>query len=207
MARRKDHSRDELRRLLLDEARKIVAQDGLAALAVRPLAAAVGYSIGTVYNVFRNLDELILELNGETLDQLQAFAADRCAREIPAEDKLLALADCYIEFMRRYGHLWSALLEHRVPPGVTLPDWYLVKVHRPFRLIEDALAPLFPAEGSSERLRTARLLWASIHGICSLAGADKLNSNGDDEARWMAHSLVLNYVAGARARAVAGVEL
>lgn len=206
MARRQDHSREELRLLLLSEARKIVAQEGLAALTVRRLAGAVSYSVGTVYNVFRNLDELVMELNAETLDQLHTFAGERCPKEGAPEARLLALADCYIDFMRRYGRLWSALFEHRLPPGVPLPDWYLVRIFRLFRLIEDALAALFPALESSARLRMARLLWASIHGICSLATADKLGGAGEDDARAMARSLVANYLAGARARAASGAE-
>ena len=45
---------------------------------------------------------------------------------------------------------------------------------------------------------------SSIHGICSLATADKRGGDGEDDARAWARSLAANYRGGARARAAAG---
>ena len=44
MARRSDHTRDELRRMALDAARAIVEEDGLRGLSTRRLAKAIGYT-------------------------------------------------------------------------------------------------------------------------------------------------------------------
>ena len=70
MARRNDHSREELYQLALGAARDIAEAEGLRGLTARRIAAEIGYSVGTLYNVFVNLDDLIIHLNGSTLDQL-----------------------------------------------------------------------------------------------------------------------------------------
>ena len=70
MARRADHSREELYDNALAAAQRIVETDGFRALTARSVADAIGYSPGTLYNLFENLDDLIIHLNGRTLDAL-----------------------------------------------------------------------------------------------------------------------------------------
>ena len=72
MARRSDHSREQLRRLALDSARQITAEEGLRGLKARRVAREIGYTIGTIYNVFEDLDDLIVQMNAETLGALYA---------------------------------------------------------------------------------------------------------------------------------------
>ena len=52
MGRRSDHSRDELLGLALDVAEKVVAQEGIGALTARRISKEIGYSVGTIYNLF-----------------------------------------------------------------------------------------------------------------------------------------------------------
>ena len=59
MARRSDHSREELREMALAATEEIIDQQGLAGLTARKVAAGIGYTVGTLYLVFRNLDDLI----------------------------------------------------------------------------------------------------------------------------------------------------
>ena len=68
MARRSDHSREELYEMALAAARDIVVADGLSGLTVRRVATAIGYSPGTLYNVFDDFYELVIHLNSRTLD-------------------------------------------------------------------------------------------------------------------------------------------
>ena len=72
MGRRSDHSRDELYVMALDAAESIVREDGFPALTARKVAARIGYTAGTLYNIFRNQDDLIIHLNARTLGRLDA---------------------------------------------------------------------------------------------------------------------------------------
>ncbi len=197
MARRSDHSREELHALALAAAREIAEKEGMSRLTSRRIAARNGYSVGTLYNLFDNLDELILRLNGTTLDALFEALVGLRLDEQP-EAAVRTLAEGYIRFVRDHPKLWNLQFQHHWPDGQPIPDWHEESVRRVLGLLERALAPLFAPGQEAERLHTARVLWSSLHGMVSLEGADRLAATESLEA--MADSLATNYLAGLRAR-------
>ena len=186
--------------MALAAAREIAEADGLRGLTARRIAGRIGYSVGTLYNLFEDLDGLIVRLHLTTRDALHEACA-RAPRTGEPEADLRALARGYIGFTGEHPRLWNLLFEHRLPEGRPLPDWYQEKVARLLALVEAAIAPLFPAGREVERLHSARVLWSSLHGMCSVASASKL-AEGESLAA-MADSLATNYVAGLRYRAAA----
>jgi AcrR family transcriptional regulator len=60
MGRRSDHTRSELTELFVAEGRRQLARTGLAGFSARDVAKRVGYSIGTLYNVFGSYDGLVV---------------------------------------------------------------------------------------------------------------------------------------------------
>src|SRR5262245_29039349 len=100
MARRSDHTREELYKLALDAARKIVGKEGLRGLSTRRVAGEIGYTAGTLYQLFDDLDDLIMRLNGTTLDALYSM----CGEVSPSGDPGMALkelANRYIDFVAK----------------------------------------------------------------------------------------------------------
>jgi AcrR family transcriptional regulator len=193
MARRSDHTREELYELALDAAERIIETEGLKSLAVRRVASEIGYTHGTLYNVFADLDDLIVHLNGRTLDALYEALKDIPVAGEP-EAALMRLSEGYIVFSRRHRNLWSLLFEHHVPDGRELPEWHGEKILHLLSLAETALAPLFPEGKEKERVHSARVLWSALHGICSLEGSRKLAKHESVEA--LTRSLILFYVEG-----------
>lgn len=195
MGRRSDHSREELYAMALAAAREIAEKEGRRALTARRVTREIGYTIGTLYNHFDNFDDLIVHLNGTTLDSLyEAVAAQRLDDE--PEAALRTLARAYIRFTGDHPVLWSMLFEPGRPHGEQLPDWYHEKVRRLLDLPEQALASLFPAGQEEQKRHLARVLWSGLHGICSLAHAGALPKSESETA--MADSLITNYVIGLR---------
>ncbi len=195
MGRRSDHSRDELYAMALAAAREIAKKEGLRGLTARGVALRIGYTIGTIYNLFENRDDLIIHLNGTTLDTLYEAVAGQRLDDDP-EAALRALARAYICFTSDHPNLWSMLFDPSAPHGEQLPDWYHEKVQRLLGLPEQALASLFPAGQEKQRHHSARVLWSGLHGICSLARAGALPKSESETA--MADSLITNFVAGLR---------
>lgn len=195
MGRRSDHSRDELYAMALAAAREIAKKEGLRGLTARGVARRIGYTIGTIYNLFENRDDLIIHLNGTTLDTLYEAVAGQRLDDDP-EAALRALARAYICFTSYHPNLWSMLFDPSAPHGEQLPDWYHEKVQRLLGLPEQALASLFPAGQEKQRHHSARVLWSGLHGICSLARAGALPKSESETA--MADSLITNFVAGLR---------
>ena len=72
MARRSEHSLEELKALVLDAAETIVIDEGFSELKVRKIAMEIGYTVGSIYMVFANMADLIMHINARTLDALAA---------------------------------------------------------------------------------------------------------------------------------------
>ncbi len=197
MARRSDHSREELYDMALEAARQIAEKEGLRGLKARRIARDIGYTIGTLYNLFEDLDDLIVHLNGRTLDDLYRACA-RVKLNGDPDAATRALAESYIQFTRDHPKLWNILFEHHLPDGRELPEWHREKILQLLGLVERALAPLFPAGQEVERHHCARVLWSSLHGICSLKSTEKLIKTESVEA--MSDTLISNYLAGLRQR-------
>ena len=201
MGRRSDHSREDLRAITLAAAHKLLRDQGLEGLTARRVAAEIGYTPGTLYNIFENLDDLILHVTAGALDGL----GDRvvAARQGAATPKaaLTAMAEAYIAQVRAEPKLWDAVFEHRRRGGGPLPDWFEARIAQLFDLIEAELHPLFTAEQAEAARRSARVLWSSLHGITSLLVAQKLELVAGFSADALVEDLITTYLAGLEARA------
>ena len=54
MGRRNEHSRDEIKEMAIEAGKKIIVEEGFSNLGARKIARAIGYTVGTLYNVFDN---------------------------------------------------------------------------------------------------------------------------------------------------------
>jgi AcrR family transcriptional regulator len=193
MARRSDHSREQLYRMALDGAREIVSADGLRGLSTRRLAGLIGYTAGTLYQLFEDLDDLIVHLNAETLDGLFEACHDSTSSASP-DSALLELADRYLRYVDQNPKLWSALFEHSLPVGRDLPAWYYERTTKLFDLGAEVIQPLVGEGNRAGAELAARVLWAGVYGIAALASSSKLGQAAS--AQQMAHYLVRTFVAG-----------
>jgi len=190
MARRSDHSTEELTKLLLASARRFAEQEGLSGIGARRIARDVGYTAGTIYNVFGSLDGLIMRLREETLDEMHARCVAVQMDADPAEN-LRMLAAAYTGYVVEHPRLWSVLFEHQSPGG-DVPDWYRAKVMQALALVERAIAALFAAGEEHARHHEARVLWSSLHGIVSLEVTSKVGIG--ESVHSLTESLIGNYV-------------
>ena len=194
MARRSDHSRKELHDLALEAAKRIAERNGLRGLSSRGIAREIGYTIGTIYNLFDDFDDIIVHLNARTLDCLYDALAKVRLGKGPEMD-LIAIAKAYAGFTNQNAMLWGLLFEHHLPEGKTLPDWYYERIYRLYELIETALEPLFDARQKMKKRHTARVLWGSLHGITLLSRQDRIG--GENSSR-LAETMITNFVRGLR---------
>src|SRR6185437_7160825 len=72
MARRSDHSRDELAALVIGGARDIAQEEGWRAVSMRGIATRIGYAPGSIYNAVGDIDAVLLRINADTLARLVA---------------------------------------------------------------------------------------------------------------------------------------
>jgi len=193
MARRADHTREELKDLAIKAGLELIKKEGLAGFSARKVAAKIGYTVGTIYNVFGSYDDLILCINAVTLDEWYAFMQAALTRK--KANPLRALALAYIEFSRSRYQQWLTLFEYHLTDERNLPDWYVPKMTRFFDLVEEHL---LPALGGNRRkaTRAGHVLWSGIHGICVLSHSGKLSLVKADEPETLALSFIDIFLAG-----------
>lgn len=172
-------------------ARKVIKKEGLNGLDVRKVAKEAGYSIGTFYNNFKSLDDLVVMFNSETLDLFQEALLVGIEPEDTTKKIIEKLCGNYIEFAKHNPAEWILLFEyHR--EGVT-PEHYTQKVDKIFGHINKLLHPHFG--GTQNGIKNAiKVLWSSLHGICSLTLRNKLEGDPLD----LCLNLVQNYATGYR---------
>jgi AcrR family transcriptional regulator len=196
MGRRNEHTREELREIALQAAEHLVAEHGLAGLSTRKVVGRIGYTVGSLYMVFRNLDDLIAQMNERTLDVLQARLNAAIGDRPQPANAIRALAQAYIAFALAETHRWLAIYEHRMPEGQPLPESFTDKVARMFELVQQQLALLCPRRSPEDIALAARALWSSIHGICILGFDQKLEVAGGRSIQDVTNSLLENYLTG-----------
>jgi AcrR family transcriptional regulator len=196
MGRRSEHSRDQIADMALEAASRLVQEHGLSGLSARRIAAEIGYTPGTLYLVFKNLDELILHLNGATLDALYQRLDTARAEDAGPADTILSVARAYLAFAQEQPRLWGTVFEHRLPEGERPPEWFLAKVERLFSLVESEVEKLPALGGGATAALAARALWSGVHGVCILSLSNKLTPIAPCSAEELVHSLVTGYLRG-----------
>lgn len=200
MGRGKKIDHQQLRADILAVATEIITTKGTSALSTRKIAGKIGCAVGTIYNIFSNVDEIVLTINVATMTKLQAYLL---AETRPDDDPLtdvIRLGQSYVSFSRENYHLWSLLIAYQPSPDTPLPEWFQKKIDELFALVSQRVMPLV----DNDRTRAesaARVLWASLHGICSLAMNGKLATVHAERAEVLAESLVRNYLQGLRLEA------
>jgi len=164
MGRRNEHSREELRELALRAAGEIVSQgDGKG-----------GYTVGALYIVFQNLDDLIVSLNEQTVIELrEALERIRGRANQPAQNLRLLVA-AYLGFALLNTARWRLVFEHRLPEGQKAPPTYAGHTAAIFALVGRHLREAGAAKDDESAKELATALWSGAHGICMLAVTGKL---------------------------------
>lgn len=167
MARRSDHSPEELRGLILAEGHRHLSEVGYARFSAREVARRVGYTVGTLYHVFGTLDRLMFEINTITFRRWADLLENRLAESDGR--RLDALVEAYFDFAVANRNLWRAIWAHHMPEGEPLPAEAAADRARLTGLVVDEVAAALPEERRAGADRLARSLIATVHGHCEYA--------------------------------------
>lgn len=193
--------RDRLKANTLMVARNIVTSEGLAALQARRIAQDAGCSVGTIYNLYDGLDDLIIRVNAATLDDLgnRLHEVGKELSDSGLEARLIGLALAYLAFAVDSQAAWRAVFEHQMVKDRTVPEWYREKQAGLFAIVEEILPT--NVTGENGRQLAARALFSAVHGIVALALDQKLGHF--DRA---AAEAQIRFIVGAAARGLQAGE-
>lgn len=195
LARRADHSRDDLTEIALATATRIIETEGLQSLTTRKVAAEIGYSPGTIYNLFEDFDALISRVNIRTMQKFNA-SLGKVQLSGDAISDAKEILQVYLDFISMNPSLWASNITHGSREDIQQPAEFLQELDKAFQKVEAAIAPLFDADSKREAWISARVLWASLQGIVSMPANARIISEKSMTTKEMAENLVDKYLRG-----------
>jgi AcrR family transcriptional regulator len=177
MGRRSDHSREQLRELILATGQALMAEAGFARFSAREVAKRIGYTIGTIYNVFGSHDALLIAINSRTFLLWTEWM--RAGLE-GAEDRIAALVHGYFSFAQAHPNLWNAIYDHHLPAGLSLPPEEEAVRGTLTELIAHEVAGALGREPDKSVHTLVRSLIATVHGHCAFALSGAWALMGED---------------------------
>lgn len=193
MARRSDHTKDELRAMILDAALALIDEEGVAALSTRRIAQRIGYTSGTLYQHFKDVGDIVLQVNARTLGGL-IEVMEAAKPGLPAEPsaRIHRYADIYLDYLRRNRNAWDAMFAWRRQEGDAVPEWYKAQIEKLVGMVATAIGELHagPGRGVSDPREVARMMWASVHGICALQSGGRLELIMKSPVERLVHQLI-----------------
>ena len=165
--------------MILAEGHRHMSEVGYARFSAREVAKRIGYSIGTIYNVFGTHDALILAINGETLNLWLDHLLAKL--EFASKDRLQVAVEAYFEFAILHRSAWTAIYDFRLPDNAETPEDYAEKVTAITDIVVHEVAAALPPERIIEATSIARSLLACVHGHCffTLNGTFKILGETD----------------------------
>lgn len=173
--------RETLRKVILGHAHGLLKSNGVSEIKMRSLATASDCSVGTLYNVFKNINEIYFHLNIRTIKELLhlLFAELKQGTEEKAHLKeiLPRMGWVYIRFGQNNLHCWKALFETQAaaPP----PYWYTVEISKEMKPFEELLMKeyLFSLEKANQLIN---YFWFAIHGVSSIILNKKATNHSEE---------------------------
>lgn len=142
-----------------------MAAQGFAHFSARQVARAISYSVGTIYNLFPSLDHLLLAINTRTFMLWTDHLRSRLERA--GSDRIRALVEAYFSFARENPNLWMAIYDHRLPPGMKMPEEDAQRRAVLTGIVVQEIAAVGPDQPLEQFQHLARSLIATVHGHCT----------------------------------------
>ncbi|MFI9152094.1 TetR/AcrR family transcriptional regulator [Streptomyces sp. NPDC053367] len=164
----------EIRRKLLDEAARILAEEGPAALTVRRVVQAAGASTMAVYTHFGSMPALVREAMREGFERFRErlMVAEAAEGDDPVAG-LVRLCTTYQEFARAEPDVYAVMLGGSRLAGFEFTEDDRVMGLHVLRIPHAAIKRCMTAgrfrEGNSSLL--AWQLWCQMHGLAQLEAA------------------------------------
>ncbi|GAA2728423.1 TetR family transcriptional regulator [Cellulomonas aerilata] len=178
---------DALRTRLLQEASRVIAEDGPARLTVRDVAARAGTSASAVYALFGGRDELVAAVGAEAFRRFAAHLGSAGRTDDPVAD-LLALGLAYRTSALADPHFYRVMFgtggvgaRTASGPPVTARPTYVALRDAVARVLRDGGAP--DAAADEAAAAPALALWGLAHGLVELELGGLLPGSPDERAQ------------------------
>lgn len=201
----KQTQKAELSDSILKKSKELIIAKGYENLNIRDIVKRAGCSIGTVYNYHKNLNEIILKINQETLTDLHNALEKTIKKKegnIIDINLFSDMAVCYIRFALKNKELWRSLFKYSLPKEEVMPEWLQNSINELIEFIDSLVYEFFRRNDSSLLSKTkskeaTTIIWSGLHGISSLVISGKIGFVSEKSAESLATSFMTSYLKGA----------
>ena len=187
---------NKTREKFINNAFLIVEQEGVESLTTRNLYAKTSLGQSSFYSQFKNLDNLILEINNLTLNKIQSLlnqSIEEGKRQKKTYKEIIGLISLvFIEFAENNYNLWSLLFEYKLANNDNLPDWFSNEVENVFSVVVSYIEEELGSKKEAKAF--GAILWASLHGLINLHHNNKLKTVTAEHPKELSKILVKNLI-------------
>jgi TetR/AcrR family transcriptional regulator, fatty acid metabolism regulator protein len=163
MAARNAQAAADKRRLILDAAVRVFARRGFNQCRVSDIADEAGVAYGLVYHYFRSKDEVLDTLFLERWNVLLDVIRELDGRELPAREKLYAIASFIVDSYRHDPDLMKVIIVEVTRAANSFGQTHLAKIREAYELI-DAIVAKAQAQGEFKDTVTPRFAAMAFYG-------------------------------------------
>lgn len=166
---RKDREKEEMKKLILDAAKKIAYEEGFEKVSVRKIAEEIEYSVGTIYLYFRNMDEIIFELHNTAFQKFYECQLQVKDIKDPME-KLRRHGETYIRFGLENPDLYELMFIVRAPGNEIESGTEWKEGLKTFDFLRQNMQECLDAgyfKGADVNVLSVGM-WSFVHGLVSL---------------------------------------
>lgn len=166
-------TKEEIRVDLIVKAREILKDKGFDFLTARKLSEYSGYSVGTIYNQFKSMDNLVMWENCLTLDELNEYLK-KAEMSSDAYANLNRLVEKFVDFVLENKNLWFTLYNFHFKD--IMDDYavfYLRRIVKIIQVLENNLCKLFVKVPGGERKVSTEVLFITLFALSSLLTTEK----------------------------------
>ncbi|HKR88405.1 MAG TPA: helix-turn-helix domain-containing protein [Phenylobacterium sp.] len=156
----------DLRRALVEAARRLLETEGAAAMSLRAVAREAGVSPAAPYHHFKDKGELMAAVASEGWSLLSATML-RIATENP--DDALAAAVTYVTFARSRPALYRVMFDS-ARQRESLPFVGITDPNSPYAWVREGLAQARQDGGMMDFELMIAASWCASHGLAEMAG-------------------------------------
>ncbi len=177
--RRREGEKESLRRTILDAAGALFLEHGYEGLSMRQIAERIGYSATTIYRYYEDKDDLLFAIVQEGFTRFGRQLSKAARASADPRGRLAALGHAYIAFglknpvyyrlmfMQRFDLMFESRAEESAP---MIDSFEVLR-----ETVEQAMGAGLLRPG--DPVTTSSVIWATVHGITSLAIADSKRFN------------------------------
>ena len=151
------------RRMILDAAVRVFARQGFHTCRVSDIADEAGVAYGLVYHYFGSKDEVLDTLFLERWGLLVEAIAEIDRREVPARDKLHAVASFIVDSYRHDPELMKVIIVEVTRAANTFGQTHLAEIRKAYNRIADIVAAA-QADGTFRDVVTPQFAAMAFYG-------------------------------------------